>query len=116
MYNNGLPSAHTTDFPIYSERAPGRIPAKGMFRVKLVTKKNLGPRAFQAVALLFSHDRQLPHFSFHRIFHACFNIKDLYELMAVARNLCAGGQVRGAPVTPVSRGVWGHGPPDNFEI
>ena len=30
--------------------------------------------------------------------------------MAVARNLCAGGQARGAPVTPVSRGVWGHAP------
>ena len=29
------------------------------------------------------------------------------DTMAVARNLCAGGQARGAPVTPVSRGVWG---------
>ena len=36
--------------------------------------------------------------------------------MAVARNLCAGGQARGAPVTPVSRGVWGHAPPEKFEI
>ena len=36
--------------------------------------------------------------------------------MAVARNLCAGGRARGTPVTPVSRGVWGHGPPENFEI
>ena len=28
-------------------------------------------------------------------------------IMAVARNLCAGGQARGAPVTPVSRGSGG---------
>ena len=38
------------------------------------------------------------------------------DCMAVARNLCAGGQARGVPVTPVSRGVWGHAPPENFEI
>ena len=38
------------------------------------------------------------------------------DSMAVARNLCAGGQARGAPVTPVSREVWGHAPPENFEI
>ena len=38
------------------------------------------------------------------------------KIMAVARNLCAGEQARGAPVTPVSRGVWGHAPPENFEI
>ena len=38
-------------------------------------------------------------------------------LIAVARNLCAGGgQARGVPETPVSRGVWGHGPPENFQI
>ena len=37
-------------------------------------------------------------------------------VMAVARNLCAGGQARGAPVTPVTRGVWGHAPPEIFEI
>ena len=30
--------------------------------------------------------------------------KDM-NFLAVARNLCAGGQARGAPVTPVSRGV-----------
>ena len=38
------------------------------------------------------------------------------HVIAVARNLCAGGQARGAPETPVSRGVWGHVPPENFEI
>ena len=42
--------------------------------------------------------------------------RSLVLVMAVARNLCAGGQARGAPVTPVSRGVWGHAPPENFEI
>ena len=29
----------------------------------------------------------------------------MIKIMAVARNLCAGGQARGVPVTPVSRGV-----------
>ena len=48
----------------------------------------------------------------------------LHKTMAVARNLCAGGggggggggQARGMPVTPVFRGVWGHAPPEIFEI
>ena len=39
-----------------------------------------------------------------------------FKQLAVARNLCAVGQGRGAPETPVSRGVWGHAPPENFEI
>ena len=41
--------------------------------------------------------------------------------MAIARNLCVcvwgggGEQARGALETPVSRGVWGHAPPENVE-
>ena len=39
-------------------------------------------------------------------------------IMAVARKVCVrgGGGGTGAPVTPVSRGVWGHAPPEKFEI
>ena len=48
--------------------------------------------------------------------HEWYPCRHGHGSMAVARNLCAGGQARGAPVTPVSRGVWGHVPPENFEI
>ena len=34
----------------------------------------------------------------------CFALGNTH-IMAVASNLCAGGQARGVPVTPVSRGV-----------